>query len=205
VPELPRGIFGSSEAVIKRLAELKNAGIKQAVCGTIDGAALAKKAGLEFLFSFGSNLYNSHAVLEAEQIGASEVLLSTELTAGEASMIGGKIPRGVFAYGRIPLMLTRNCPSANGNSCADCGHSGSITDRKNIVFPIECQSGCAEVLNSRPVYMADKLSGIKNADFLLLYFTTEEKSETERVLNSYRRGLPPKGEFTRGLFYRGAD
>ncbi len=205
VPELPRGIFGGSEAVLNKLTELKNAGIKEAVCGTLDGAALTKKAGLEFISGFGSNIYNSRAVSEAERLGASEVLLSTELTAVEAARIGGKIPRGVFAYGRVPLMLTRNCPSSNGKSCAVCRKSGTITDRKNIVFPIECVNGCAQVLNSCPVYMADRLGDIKNADFLLLNFTTEEKSGAESVLNSYRHGLPPKGGFTRGLFYRGTD
>lgn len=203
IPELPRGIFGEDGTVLQKLTQLKESGVKSAVCGTLDGAALAKKAGLDFSFWFGSNIYNSLAVLEAQRIGASEALLSVELTAAEAARIGGTMRRGVFAYGRVPLMLTRNCPAANGKECAVCKGSGSITDRKRIAFPVRCQNGCAEVLNSCPVYMADKLDDIKNTDFLLLYFTTEKKSDVEEVLDSYRRRLPPKGNFTRGLFYRG--
>ncbi len=203
--ELPRGIFGASEAVNKKLTALKEIGVTHAVCGTLDGVALAKKAGLTFSLGFGSNLYNSYAVAEAARQGAEEVLLSAELTANEAARVGGELPRGVFAYGCLPLMLTRNCPAANGQSCAECGRSGALTDRLGIIFPIDCRSGCAEVLNSRPVYMADKIGDIKNADFLLMYFTTERKPEVEDILNSYRLGLPPEGEFTRGLFYRGTE
>lgn len=74
-----------------------------------------------------------------------------------------------------------------------------------IDFPIVCENGCAEVLNSRPLYMADRLAEMKNMDFLTLYFTTETKSECEEVIRAYAKGSAPKGEFTRGLYYRGVE
>ncbi len=202
--ELPRGIFGDSDKILSKLSDLKAAGVTEAVCHTLDAFALASKAGFAVIAGHCANIYNAVSVAEAERLGASECVLSAELTAHEVSLIGGNMRRGVFAYGRIPLMLTRNCPAANGKSCAQCRQHGSITDRKGITFPIDCKNGCPEILNSRPIYMADKLGDIKNTDFFLLYFTTEERSVCEDIIEAYRSSEAPRGEFTRGLFYRGA-
>ena len=53
--------------------------------------------------------------------------------------------------------------------------------------------------------MADRLGEIRNTDFLLLYFTDESKEKTALVIQDYVKGGKPKGEFTRGLFYRGVE
>ena len=63
----------------------------------------------------------------------------------------------------------------------------------------------SEILNSRPVYMADRLSEIKNVDFILLYFTDESKQQAQNIIKQYLVGGKPQGEFTRGLFYRGVE
>ena len=139
-------------------------------------------------------------------MGINKILLSPELTLAQAQTIGGDAPRGVFAYGRLPLMLTRNCPQKNGKSCAECKRMGKLTDRRGIEFPIDCRSGCSEILNSVPVYMADRLSEIRNMDFMLLYFTNESKEKTSLVIQDYIKGSKkPHGEFTRGLLYRGVE
>ena len=80
-----------------------------------------------------------------------------------------------------------------------------MTDRKGLTFPVVCSGGCSEILNSKPVYMADKISEIKNVSFLLLYFTTETKEEAAEISEAYRTGKAPSGDFTRGLFYRGVE
>ena len=102
--------------------------------------------------------------------------------------------------------------SYNGNiivvadkTCAECKRAGRLTDRRGIEFPIDCHTGCSEILNSVPVYMADRLGEIRNTDFLLLYFTDESKEKTALVIQDYIRGGKPKGEFTRGLLYRGVE
>ena len=53
--------------------------------------------------------------------------------------------------------------------------------------------------------MADRLGEIKNADFLLLYFTDESKEEAQKIIIAYKIGKKPDGEFTRGLLYRGVE
>ncbi|MCR5484235.1 MAG: U32 family peptidase [Clostridiales bacterium] len=205
VPEIPRGIFGSSEKIKKKLLELKNAGIYEAFCGTIDGIAVARESGFRITASFGTNIYNSLSAREIEKLGAKEFLLSVELSLKTCEKIGGSLPRGVFAYGRIPLMLMRNCPARNGRTCDECRESGKLTDRKKAEFPISCVGGCAELLNSCPVYMADKLDDIKNVDFMLYYFTKESRGDCERIIKKYAEKTPFDGTFTRGLFYRGVE
>lgn len=203
--EVPRGIFGSDEKILEKLKAAKAYGITEAWAGTLDGIALIQKAGLKANAFIGSNVFNSLSVRELENMGVNRILLSTELTLSQAQAIGGEAPRGVFAYGRLPLMLTRNCPQKNGRDCSQCKRTGKLIDRKGIEFPIDCRSGCSEILNSVPVFMADRLSEIRNMDFLLLYFTTEDSEKTASIIQSYIKGGKPHDEFTRGLFYRGVE
>ena len=53
--------------------------------------------------------------------------------------------------------------------------------------------------------MADRLDEIKNAGFIMLYFTTETKQKAAEIISAYRSGKSPIGEFTRGLLYRGVE
>ncbi len=203
--EIPRGIFGSSEKIIRQLKTAKAAGVKMACAGTLDAMALARHQGFTVFAGFGSNIFNSQALEALKNKGIVEATLSFELTLTQAAALKGALPRGLIAYGRLPLMLTRNCPLSNGKSCKDCGGRGEITDRMGIKFPVVCKNGCAEVLNSRPLYMADRLGEMKNIDFMTLYFTTETKQECGEIIKAYQQGKAPQSEFTRGLYYRGVE
>lgn len=200
--EVPRGIFGNDELVLRYLEKAKKLGINDACCGTIDGLALAKKAGMNVHTGFSMNVCNSLTLLELEKLFVKSVTLSAELTLDKIKNMGGKVKRGIIAYGRLPLMLTRNCPMKNGVSCKDCGGKGYLTDRMGIKFPIACGTGCSEILNSRPIYMGDRLNEIENVDFITLYFTKESGNTVDAVLDAYRKGKKASGEFTRGLYYR---
>ena len=107
-----------------------------------------------------------------------------------------------MAYGRIPLMLTRNCPVKNRLTCAECGKSSFLVDRMGVEFPVRCKNGCSYIFNSRHLWLADKQSDIRNCDFVLLYFTTETKEQAEKVVADFISGKTADGEFTRGLYYK---
>ena len=203
--EVPRGIFGNDEKILRQLVAAKEYGITEAWAGTLDGIALIQKAGLKANAFFGSNVFNSHSVSVLENMGVSRVLLSAELTMSQAQSIGCEAQRGIFAYGRLPLMLCRNCPQRNGKTCAECKRTGKLVDRRGIEFPIDCHSGASEILNSVPVYMADRLTEIRNMDFMLLYFTDETKEKCSEIVTAYVKSAKPHGEFTRGLIYRGVE
>ena len=202
VAEIPRGIFGMESEIRKSLEKAKEKGINAALCQTLDAVELAKEAGLEVFGGFGLNAFNSKSVEVLEELGVSSLVLSAELSLKQAGSIRSEIPFGVFAYGRLPLMLTRNCPIRNGLSCAECGKKSSLTDRKGVKFPVVCGGNCSEILNSVPIYLGDKKDDI-NADFSLLYFTVENDEEAMNALESYKKGNGFNSEFTRGLAYRG--
>ncbi len=199
---LPRGLFGAEEKISEML---KISGAAYAMCDTLDAVALAKRANVEIIGGAFLNIFNTLALEELAEIGAAEATLSNELTVSQIAALGGSLPRGVCVYGRTPLMLTRNCPVKNGKSCKECGRKSGLTDRKGIFFPVLCENGFSEVFNSRPTYMGDRLSEIRNVDFHLYDFTTETKEECAAVLRAYTTGVAPVGEYTRGLFYRGVE
>ena len=203
--QLPRGIFGNDEKLFFKLLEFKEKGVTSAFAGTLDGIEIAKKADISVTAGYGTNIFNSLALEGYKSLGVEKALLSPELTVNQIKNLGGDLPRGVFAYGRLPLMLTRNCPVKNVKSCGECKQTGTLTDRKNTVFTVDCSSGMSEILNSRPVYMADRLNEIKNCDFILLYFTDESKQQAQNIIKQYISGGKPQGEFTRGLLYRGVE
>lgn len=201
--EIPPAVFSNADKYVKKLTELKENGLSLAwVCG-LDGVGIARRAGLKFVCGFGMNIFNSVSVSEAAILGAEDCLLSCEVSLAQAAHIGGELPRGLMIYGRIPLMMTRNCPVGTKLTCAECGGRSYLLDRMGVRFPVRCKNGCSFVLNSRPLWLADKLNDIRNVDYGLLWFTDESKEECARVISDYRRGGAPQGEFTRGLYYKG--
>lgn len=201
--EIPRGIFGAEREILSRLKVLKDNGVRLAAAGTLDGLALAKQADLSVSAGFGMNVCNSRSLSLLEELGATDALLSCELMLPQIADLGGTLPRGLFAYGRIPLMLLRNCPSPV--PCAACKEKPFLTDRKGVRFPLICNGGQRELLNSRSLYLADRLGDVRNVSYLLLYFTTETKRECGEILRAYQEGRAPEGAFTRGLYYRGVE
>ena len=201
IAELPRYI-GNENVVEKRLAVLKEQGIDTALCGNLSAVALAQKLGFKIIGHWGLNANNSYTVESLSKMGVDEVLLSAEISVKEIDKLSTATPIGIFAYGKLPLMLTRNCPIKNGKTCADCNKKGTLVDRKGIEFAVMCRAGYSEVLNSTPLYMGDRLDEIPPIDFLVLYFTNESQAETREIINLYMKKQKPNGEYTRNLYYR---
>lgn len=195
--EIPKGLFGSEQRLRGDLKRLKRAGVSAALCSSLDACRIAREEGFEVYGDYGLNIFNS---LSAGQINSP--ILSFELTLDEIGKIGAE-DKGVIAYGRLPLMLTRNCPVKNSVGCEKCRKNGKLTDRKGIEFSVACSPyPCAEVLNSRVLYMGDRMNEI-SASFAHFYFTDESKKEVEKIISLYQNGSKADFEYTRGLYYRG--
>ncbi len=200
--EVPAAVFSNSDKYIEKLKTLKEYGADAVWVCTLDGVGIAEKAGMKISGGFGLNIYNSESVAEIERLGAADCLVSCEMSFSDIARLGGNLPRGAMIYGRIPLMMTRNCPVKNKISCAECGGKSFLVDRMGTQFPVVCKNGVSFVLNSVPVWLADKVSEIKNIDYGLLYFTNETKDECAGVINAYNNNEKAKCEFTRGLYFR---
>ena len=151
----------------------------------------------------GLNIYNSNSLSAVADLEISAAILSNEMLLTDAVAVNSPIEKGIISYGKIPLMLFKNCPIKNGKSCADCDKNNTITDRMGIEFPVRCRMGYSELLNSVPVWVLDKKQSMKNLDFELLYFTNEDKQRVAEVILAAKTEKQPDCKHTRGLFFRG--
>ena len=76
-----------------------------------------------------------------------------------------------------------------------------LIDRTGRVLPLVEN----ELLNSYPIYMADKIEDIKNTGVreAKLLFTIESAHEVKEIIYAYKNASESKKEFTRGKFYKG--
>ena len=140
-----------------------------------------------------------------EQKGVKAAVLSPEMLISQSKSLKSNLPIGIISYGRIPLMLTRNCPIKNGLSCEECKRDKTLCDRKDTLFPVRCNNGYSELLNSKAIWLADRQNEFNFLDFQVLYFTTETPDRVDSVISAYMQNLSPDCEFTRGLYYRGVE
>ena len=201
IADIPRWIQ-SEENLKSRLAHLKDKGFTHAYCGNLAAIKIARDLGFEIIGGIGLNIANRESAEFLGGRGVNMLTLSAEMQMDNAKALGTTALKGIFAYGRLPLMLTKNCPLKNGRECKTCDKKGIITDRKNIDFPIECRSTSVEILNSAPLFLADKRADLSAFDFLLFWFTDESKENTAKIIGDYHIGAAPPANFTRGLYYR---
>lgn len=206
--ELPRAFFGDENIILSQLKSAAKYGVKDALCGNIGAINLARAADFNIHCDFGLNITNSFAVKNFVQSGAKSCVVSFETPLSRISDMTAhnEVPCGAIVYGRLPLMLVRNCPVKSFSSCR--GEGCQIKDRTGCKFPVVCLRGqgeltCSEILNSRPLWLSDVKKDIYSSgiQFAQFYFTTESADEIAGILNAWKQGESYNGEFTRGLYF----
>lgn len=192
----PRFIV-DEEKLSARLRELKNLGISRILCHTLDGAAMGKALGFTLHGSFTMNVFNSYSAEYLQKLGFEDCIVSPEMTLNQLENIRTSLPLGALIYGRLPLMLTRNCPIKNEVGCKNC--TGSLTDRTSRKLPVACSKDYVEILNSDILCMADRADKFRNtAFFAVLLHDEDSKAAIDAI-----KGNKPSEAVTRGLYYRG--
>ena len=163
----------------------------------------------------GLNITNSYSCEVARELGLKRITLSPELNIKEIKEITNNTDAEteVIAYGRLPIMVMENCVIKSQGKCTKTGKTFELSDRMGEKFPIICENCKNIILNSVPIYLADKGDDLlsMNVDVIRLKFTTEDKETTKAVIKAYQDALmlkTPKGVFskiTRGHFYRGVE
>ncbi len=194
----------------ERLDILRKSGFTKALAHTLGHAFLLKNHGFSVFGGFRMNVLNGLSARVCEELGFEDITLSFEGTAAKLSEINCSIPRGIIVYGRLPLMITRRCPIADGAPCGrkspfgegkSCGEA--ISDRMGNRIPVHCGGNSVELLNPDVLVMSDKKEILSKFDFAILKFTDE--TEIAPVLEMYKSGKKPGGRLTRGLYFRGAE
>lgn len=199
---MPRFTF-NEKGDFERLKKLKEAGINKIMCTNIAHISMGKDLNMEIHADFGFNIANSLALKGLSRINVKDAVVSFELKASQINRLCSDIPIGIIAYGRLPLMLTANCPIKQSQGCNKCRKS--LFDRTGREFPVKCSKnhGYVEILNSEVLYLADKLNDF-NADFLRLDFYDETPERVRDIISLYENKASSGLEkITRGLYYRG--
>ena len=202
VAEIPALVYPHEESKVRdMLKELRDSGVRYALCENIGAILIAKNAGLIPIGGYGLNVTNSDAIDAYRALGAAAQFVSFELSAPKIRDLSSTIPLGMIVAGRLPLMQLRSCPARSERGCGACDGHPVLTDRKNAVFPLLCSNrGYSTMLNSVPLYLADKQ--LPSIDYYAVYLTTETAEQAQDLIRSVYRKEPYTGEHTTGLAFR---
>ena len=200
--ELPQLVWPLEEqTILDRLIVLKEKGLTDAVVGNVGELIMAQQAGLTVHGGPTLNVTNSLSLEAYENMGLADTTVSFELPVKMGARLGGTKPRGILAYGRLPLMQFRACPARTEKGCGSCAGRPELVDRKGVTFPMVCHDRrYTTLLNSVPLYLGDK--SLPPFDFVTLYFTTEDAAVCRRVFDGFRQGAAPWFDRTSGLAFR---
>ena len=199
--EIPQLVFPeNAENIIRKIDMVLELGVKQFYCGNIGFADYLARRGMTVHGDFGLNILNSVSLAEYKKILA-DAVISPELQLDRIKSLRRSLPIGIISYGNLPLMNFRACPSRGVNGCGECDGHPTVTDRKNITFPLLCrEKQYTTLLNSVPLYMP--LCELTGIDFAVIYFTTESISESKKIYKRIINGESPGGKITSGLYKR---
>ena len=194
--------------VRSQLRRARELGAAEALVGNLGLIPAAAEQGFTLRADYGLPAFNAQALKEFKRLGFASATLSFELKLAQIRDLSKAIPAEAIVYGRLPLMLTENCIIKNRTGRCGCEGENVLTDRRGARFPVVRAPGCrSEILNSRPLFLADKPEWKKaGLTYARLAFTTESPAECVRVLERYqgKSGWAP-AELTRGLYYRGVE
>ena len=176
------------------LIRAKEMGAKYALVGNLGAIELAAETGFEIYGDLRFNVYNGESVAALESLGVKGVILSPELTLPQMRDIKGDT--SAVVYGRLPLMLLEKFVIREIDDCDSCQtNAAELVDRRGVHFPVLREWEHRNVIyNSVPIYMADKQNELERANITSRHFifSTESKEECKRVIEAYRRRLPPQ-------------
>lgn len=197
--EIPRGM--KKTALIKEQLEKVKGKVLGVVCHNLAAIHLAKSMGFKIIGGSGLNVLNPQSFKVLKDLGADKVTLSFESKISDKKHFDLQ-NAFIYVYGKTPLMLTDNCPIKFDLGCKGC--QNKIIDRKGIEFPLYCRGGYAEIYNSRPLFLADRMNEYDGFCGVILNFVDETTDEILDIINAYKiRGGYKMGEYTRGLYDKG--
>ena len=209
---LPRIVHdGEVNSLQQSLRLVKASGVREALVGNLGHLLPVRECGMAIRGDFGLNLFNSTAVNMAKQMELRSACLSFEMTLPQMRDVSKAVPCEIFAYGRLPLMVTENCLIRSRTGSCTCHLSGTkLTDKTGADFPvIKDGSSCRSVLlNGKKLNWLDRAYDLYRLGLwaVRLYFTTENPNEVDQVLAACDNPQPfDPGTSTRGLYLRGLD
>ena len=190
----------AEQTLRQQLQILAQAGYQHLYCQNVAHLRLGKQLQFHCHGGTGLNLTNPLALSAYPMADAT---LSPELTLSQTRACAGSLPIGIYGYGYFPVMLMRNCPVREEVGCKSC--TGSLIDRTNRTFAVQCQAGYTELYNAVPIWLADKQKQLTHLHHLILDVSQlPAQAQQQAVLHAYQTGDPNLPQaITRGLYFRG--
>ena len=210
IPVLPRVYRDDEQENIQKLLEnCINNGTSCVMITNIGQVELARKLHLQIHGDFGLNAYNSWYMNELKRLGVEKQVLSFEARLAQLRDLAKPMDTILTVYGYLPLMVFENCAIKRKTGQCTCKKQTCyLTDRQGKKFALLPAFGCRnELLNSQPLYIADKMQECKQvgAKYAMLRFTTESKEKCAEICSLAQNNETIQSEFTRGLYYRGVE
>ena len=193
----PPRFITDEERLIEQLRKLREEGYERLFCHTPDTVGIGRELGYWLHGSFTLNVFNSYSAQYLRGLGLEDCLFSIEAELEQFAEARTELPLGAVIAGRLPLMLTRNCPIRNEVGCKNC--TGHLTDRTGRILPVACSSDYVEILNSDILFMADRIKEFSNISFGCVLLHDETPEQAVALIS----GVKPETTVTRGLYYRG--
>lgn len=198
--EAPRVMFGNEKEVYAKLKALRELGLKHLLAHNIAAVYMGKEPGFTVHAGFGMNLANSWSLQWAKDYGIADAEVSIELSQKQIVRLNKSIPVGMIRYGYLPLMISRNAPAGNNESCKK---EQFLQDRKNEKFRVETGDNYTEIFNCVPIFMPQEKNNKSEPVFNIIRFSVENSVDNkEKILEKIRENHGFE-RFTHGLYTRG--
>ena len=207
---LPR-VFseGESAEVITLLKSARKNGVREVLLGNMGHIKYGVLSGFKIRGDFGLNAFNSRSLDVLCAANFESATASFELRLQQIKELNKPLPLEMIAYGRLPLMLTRQCIIKHSFGTCSCGSKHNLSDRMGALFPVmrdfQCQNA---IYDTKKLFLADRSADYAGIGLwgIRLLFTTESSRECEMVAKAYKgeTGYVPNG-YTRGLYYKGVE
>jgi putative protease len=169
---------------------------RRVAVGNLGLLRAASLAGAVTEADWGLNTVNAHAVAQLEELGASFVWLSPELSGRQLADVAAaaSVDVGVTVYGRQELMVTEHCIlMAEGDCDGRCGacvrraSSRVLRDRKGYLFPVVTDvTGRSHLFNSVPLDVGSVLADIADAGVSAVRLDLELESAAAAADQTHR-------------------
>lgn len=198
---VPPRFVCDEEKIAQLLRSAHENGLRRLACQHVGDIALGKALHFTLHGSLGLHITNSRAAAVLAGDGLRDALLSPAMP--QSARLHTALPLGRLIYGRLPLMLMRNCPVQAQVGCKGCQHK--LIDRRGAALFNDCmriteQPDYAELFNSAVLWLADRPAE-RRATFGLMLLTDETPARAQAVLAAYFDGKEtvPPDPMTRGL------
>lgn len=210
--EAPRGIFGKEKDILRMAEAVKFLGVTDIMIHNVGLIPALRNMGMTLHGGFGLNVFNSWSLDAYRDMGLADSELSFEMTLRQIAALASEQPRGMVVRGRIPMMLTRNCPAAlSPKGCLGKAKEGGVcglTDRTGRELPVMCRMGSSEIFNPVMMSVTENVVGRTGAqlglDWVTFRFTDEDAETCSCALHDYAGGAAAREpHLTAGLYFKG--